>query len=173
MKVYYDVFSEEEIVSDSYKLEPVFDGVGAETKARWVVKGGATNIDIGCGSEFGGKAEDDEGVEDTQEKILDLLDAFHYVETSFGKEDYTAYIKGYMKKVKAYLEEKNKDRVAPFMKGAQEMVKWIFANFKEFSFYMGEKCDTESIIVLAYYKNPDDEAPTFVYFMDGLKGKVF
>jgi len=38
---------------------------------------------------------------------------------------------------------------------------------------MGEKCDMDAGIVLAYYKNPDDEAPNFVYFMDGLKGKLF
>ena len=38
---------------------------------------------------------------------------------------------------------------------------------------MGEKCDTEGTLVLAYYKEDTDEAPTFVYFMDGLKGKTF
>lgn len=37
---------------------------------------------------------------------------------------------------------------------------------------MGEKCDTEAGLVLAYYKG-EDEAPTFVYFMDGLKGRIF
>jgi len=53
------------------------------------------------------------------------------------------------------------------------MVKWIIENFKEFSFYMGEKCDTEATIVLSYYKSLDDDSPTFVYFMDGLKGRLF
>jgi len=38
---------------------------------------------------------------------------------------------------------------------------------------MGEKCDPDAMTVLAYYKNPDDDTPTFVYFMDGMKGKVF
>jgi len=172
MKVYYDVFSDDEIISDSFKFEQVFDGVGAEVKARWVVKG-VGNIDIGCSNEFGGKSEDDEGVDDKAEKCIDVVDTFRYTETSYTKEDYTSYIKAYMKKVKAHLEEKNKDRVAPFMKGAQEMVKWVLGNFKEFQFFMGEKCDPETHLALAYYKNPDDEAPTFVYFMDGLKAKVF
>ena len=36
---------------------------------------------------------------------------------------------------------------------------------------MGENLNIDAHITLAYYKNPDDEAPTFVYFMDGLKGK--
>jgi len=171
MKVYYDVISDDEIISDSFKIEPVFDGVGAEVKSRYVVKGGG-DIDIGRGNTFGGKDEDDEGVEDTSEKVLDVIDTFRYVETSFGKEDYTAFVKGYMKKVKTYLEEKNPDRVAPFMKGAKEMFTWILSNFKEFSFHMGEKCDTDASIVLSYYKG-EDETPTFVYFMDGLKAKLF
>lgn len=38
---------------------------------------------------------------------------------------------------------------------------------------MGEKCDTEAQIVLAYYKKDDDAAPHFVYFLDGLKAKTF
>lgn len=38
---------------------------------------------------------------------------------------------------------------------------------------MGEKCDMDAGIVLAYYKNDEDETPTFVYFLDGLVSKTF
>jgi len=65
-------------------------------------------------------------------KVVDILDTFHYVETSFGKQDYVTFVKAYLKKVKGYLEEKQKDRVEPFMKGAQAFVKWVVENFKEF-----------------------------------------
>jgi len=78
-----------------------------------------------------------------------------------------------MKKVKTYLEEKNPERVAGFMSGAKEMVGWILKNFDEFQFYMGESCDVDAGIALAYYKVPEDETPTFVYFMDGLVSKIF
>lgn len=46
MKVFYDVLNDDELLSDSYKIEYVYDGVGAEVKARWVVKG-AVEVDIG------------------------------------------------------------------------------------------------------------------------------
>ena len=46
MKVYYDILSGDEIISDSYKIEKVFDGVGGEVKSRRVVKG-AADVDIG------------------------------------------------------------------------------------------------------------------------------
>jgi hypothetical protein len=58
-------------------------------------------------------------------KVLDVVDSFQYQETSFGKSDFVAYVKQYMKKVKELLEKSKPDRVAGFMKGAQEMVKFV------------------------------------------------
>ena len=46
MKVYYDVLNDDELLSDSYKIELLFNGVGGEVKSRMVVKGGE-DIDIG------------------------------------------------------------------------------------------------------------------------------
>lgn len=88
-------------------------------------------LTIGRGSEFGG-ADADEAVEDKAEKVLDLVDAFRYTETSYSKADYTTYIKNYMKKVKAYLEKEKPDRVAGFMAGAKDMVGWVLKNFDNF-----------------------------------------
>lgn len=173
------MFSGEEIISDSFEITPVFDGVGGEVKSKLVSVGGV-NVDIGCGDAFGkGAAEEGEeegGVEDKEEKVNNLIDAFKYRGTPFTKSEYlpsinfryTQYIKGYMKKVKEHLETSNPSRVQPFMKGAQEMVKWILSNFADFEFYTPESYDNENIIILSYYKG-EDHAPTFVYFMDGLK----
>jgi hypothetical protein len=106
MKVYEDVFCGDEIISDSYDMNFVFDNVGAEVESKWITVGGE-NIDIGCGNAFGGN--DDEAAE--TQKVLDLIDNFKYQETAFTKADYTKYIKGYMKKVKEHLEKTNPDRV--------------------------------------------------------------
>lgn len=46
MKVFYDVLTDDELLSDSYKSEQVFDGTGLEVRARLVVKG-AADVDIG------------------------------------------------------------------------------------------------------------------------------
>ena len=72
-----------------------------------------------------------------------------------------------MKRVLEYLSKENPDRVATFKKGAAAMVKFINANFNEFTFYTPESYDTENSIILSYYKG-EDLAPTFLYFMDGL-----
>eukprot|EP01017_Pseudomicrothorax_dubius_P032570 TRINITY_DN4276_c0_g1_i1.p1 TRINITY_DN4276_c0_g1~~TRINITY_DN4276_c0_g1_i1.p1 ORF type:complete len:191 (+),score=68.93 TRINITY_DN4276_c0_g1_i1:128-700(+) len=170
MRIYKDAFSGDEIISDSYEMKPIFDGVGYEVRAKNLVKGGE-KIDIGCGNAFGagGGEEQAEEVKDETYTVLDLLDTFHYQETTFSKSDYVTYIKGYMKKVKGYLEERNPSRVEPFMKGAQEMVKWIVANFDKFSFYAPESYDQENIIILSYKKEEDHDTPTFLYFADALK----
>ena len=73
-----------------------------------------------------------------------------------------------MKKVKEYLEKKNPERVAAFMKGAQGFVKEVLSNFDEYSFYTPESYDTENSLIMAYYKE-EALTPTFRYFMDGLR----
>ena len=173
MKVFYDVLSNDELFSDSYKPTELFDGVAYEIASKLVVKG-VGDIDIGRGGQFGGKDEDDEGVEDKAEKVNDIVDGFKYMETSFTKADYMTYIKSYLKKIKTHLEEKNPDRVAGFMAGAKEMIGWITKNFDEFQFFLSESNEMENaMIILAHYKNPEDYAPHFVYFKDGLKAVTF
>lgn len=171
MKVYCDIFNDDELISDSFPMEMRFNDVLGEVRTSYRIKGAGGDVDIGRGNEFGGGG-DDEAVDDQAEKVLDIVDNFHLQETSFGKSDYATYIKAYMKKVKAKLEETNPDRVKDFMAGAKEAVGWILKQFDEFQFFMGESMDMDSTIILAYYKDPEGhDTPTFVYFMDGMKGK--
>lgn len=74
-----------------------------------------------------------------------------------------------MKKLLGYLKEKKPERVAGFMEGAKAFFAWAKANFDELTFYTGQQYDMENLIVISYYKNEEDEAPTFLYLMDGLK----
>lgn len=165
MLVYTDIFSHEEIISDSYEMKWVFDNVGVEIESKYITKG-EENIDIGCGNAFGGGGDDEGDAE--VEKVLDLIDAFRYQSTSFTKGQFTSYVKGYMKKVKEYLAEKKPERVTPFMTGAKDMVKFILERFDDFEFYTPESYDTDNCIIMAYWKE-EALTPTFIYFMDGLK----
>ena len=54
MRIYIDLFSEEEIISDGYKMEWKYENTTAEIKGKMVVVG-EDNVDIGCGNAFGGK----------------------------------------------------------------------------------------------------------------------
>jgi hypothetical protein len=55
------------------------------------------------------------------------------------------------------------------MENAQQMVKWILSRFDDITFYTPPSYDSENIIILSLFDKEDDDAPTFVYFMDGLR----
>ena len=85
------------------------------------------------------------------------------------KAGFQAYFKGYMKKLLEHIAAKKPERVDAFKTGAKEYFKWVLGRFDDFSFYCPSSYDVENMIVLSYYVNDDDPAPTFVYMNDGLK----
>lgn len=173
MRIYQDLFTEEEFISDSYKIELTYEGVIGEVQSRMVVKQDV-EVDVGCGNAFGGQNEDD-GEQGGQTggapvaKVIDLVDAFGYEETSFDLDGFSTYFKGYMKKLMVWIKTNKPDRLEPFMTGAQAFFKWAKTNFDELSFYTGKAYDMENLIVMSYYKKEDDPAPTFLFVMDGMK----
>ena len=57
MKLYSDVFTGTEILSDSYKQEIIHDGTVIKVKSRLVDKKDDV-VDIGCGNAFDGAGEE-------------------------------------------------------------------------------------------------------------------
>lgn len=107
--------------------------------------------------------EDDQGGQ-----VNNLVDALGLVETTFDKKSYTSYIKVYMQKIKAHLEQKNPDRVKPFMTAASNFVKKILSTFDDYEFYTGESMSPEGLVLLKFYKGEEID-PYFYVFKDGLE----
>ena len=63
-------------------------------------------------------------------------------------QSYLTYLKGYMKAVKAKLQETNPERVAAFEKNAASFAKKIITNFKDYEFYVGESMNPEGMVAL-------------------------
>jgi hypothetical protein len=112
--------------------------------------------------------EADESVEDGMETVNNVVYSMRLQPTSFDKKTYLPYLKGYMKKVKAHLAEKDPTRVEAFEKAAQGYAKKIVANFKDWEFYTGDKMDPDAMVVLLNYRE-DGTTPYLVFFKDGLK----
>jgi len=112
--------------------------------------------------------EAEEGVEDGSEVVNNVVYSMRLQPTTFDKKTYLTYLKGYMKKVKAHLTEKDPGRVEAFEKAAQAYAKKIVANFKDWEFLTGDKMDPEAMVVLLNYRD-DGTTPYLVYFKDGLK----
>ncbi|EPR63282.1 putative histamine-releasing factor [Toxoplasma gondii TgCatPRC2] len=171
MKVYKDVFTGDELCSDSYAELPPMDDpslseVAFEVATKRIVKG-AEDYGIADNSE-----EDGGGVDSTSETVVDVVDAFRLQETPFSKKEFGTYIKGYMQRVKGHLEKNHPDRVDKFMSGAQALVKKILGQFDDFQFFLGESADCEAGVVFAYYKD-GEEAPRLIYIRDGLKEEKY
>ncbi|KAG2763461.1 hypothetical protein JG687_00007930 [Phytophthora cactorum] len=180
MLVWQDVFTEDEVMSDSNKVGPCKDMEGNEVSGMFQVESktvakGADNVDIGCGDAFGG---DDDQVDDSVETVNNVIDdsiGFGYIETGFDtKAELKTYLKSYFRKVMKNLKSSgaSDETLAQFKSDAQEIVKFLVSMFKELQFYMFKSCDSEAGLAYAYY--PEGAvAPTFCYIKWGLKEVKF
>ena len=170
MKVWIDVFSGDEMVSDSYKQQLIFNNACLEVQAKYITKGHEV-VDVGGGNAFGGAPEEEEVPEG--ETVINVVDAHQLQETSFSKKDFMAVVKAYLKRVVAHLKEKGKDdRVAEFQKGATEMIKFIVSKYDEMMIFTGSSYDAEAGLAFSYTKDGETE-PVFLFFTDGMKEEKF
>ncbi|CAD2094841.1 translationally-controlled tumor protein homolog, putative [Plasmodium vinckei brucechwatti] len=166
MKVYKDIFTNDEVCSDSYNQEDPFGNaefreIAFEVKSNKRIKG---NDDYGIAD----NSEDAvEGMGADVEHVIDIVDSFQLTSTSLSKKEYSAYIKNFMQRILKHLEEKKPDRVDIFKTKAQPLIKHILTNFDDFEFYMGESLDMEAGLIYSYYKG-EEITPRFVYISDGL-----
>uniref|UniRef100_A0A8C8D0Q3 TCTP domain-containing protein n=1 Tax=Oncorhynchus tshawytscha TaxID=74940 RepID=A0A8C8D0Q3_ONCTS len=94
---------------------------------------------------------------------VDIVLNHRLQETSFTKDSYKGYIKDYMK---AKLEENNPDGVKPFTTGAQEEIKMIMGNMKNYQFFYftGESMNPDGMVGLL-----DIHKDGITPFKDGLE----
>ncbi|TDH66557.1 uncharacterized protein CCR75_006084 [Bremia lactucae] len=180
MLVWQDVFTEDEVMSDSNKVIPCKDMEGNEISGMFQVESkmvakGADNVDIGCGDAFGG---DDAQVDDSVETVNNIIDdsiGFGYIETGFEtRAELKTYLKSYFRKIMKHLKSTGVDEetLNRFKTDAPEIVKYLVSMFKELQFYMFKSCDSEAGLAYAYY--PEGAlAPTFCYIKWGLKEVKF
>lgn len=165
MIIYTDILTGDELLSDAYDLKEV-DGVIYEADCD-MIKVGGDNIDIGANP----SAEDgDEDLEDGTEMVNNIVHTFRLQQSAFDKKSFLTYIKGYMKQIKAKLQESNPDEVAVFEKGAQAYVKKIIGSFNDWEFFTGESMDPDGMLVLLNYRE-DGTTPYVALWKHGLKAE--
>merc|ERR1712222_194981 len=102
MKVFQDVFTNDEIMSDVFDFSLSHEDVIMKVQSKLINKAGMGNIDVGCGNAFGGG--EDEGADDmAEEKVLDVEYNHNLIKTPFSKGDFMALIKPFLKNLKAHL----------------------------------------------------------------------
>ncbi|KAL7917383.1 translationally controlled tumor-associated [Trichoderma austrokoningii] len=161
MLIYKDLITDDEIISDSFDLKEV-DGIVYEADCAMITEGAVT-VDTGANASA---EEAEEGVEDAEIKVNNIVHSFRLQSTSFDKKSYLAYLKGYLKAVKSQLDD---DAKAVFEKGAQAYVKEkLLPNFKDFEFYTGESMNPDGMVVLLNYRE-DGVTPYVIVWKHGVK----
>jgi len=164
MLLYADIITEDEMFSDAFPIKEVGDVVFEVDCTLVTVKSGA-DIDIGANPSA---EEQDEALEEGAQQVNNIVHSFRLQSTSFDKKSYLTYLKGYMKAVKATLQEKNPDRVDAFEKGAAVFAKKVIGNFKDYEFFTGESMNPDGMVALLNYRE-DGITPYLTFWKDGLK----
>jgi len=165
MIIYKDIISGDEMFSDIYKIKD--NGIIIEVEGKMISRS-EDNID---GALLGANESQEEGGEDLESTTVsgvDIVLNHKLSETGFDKTSFIAYIKEYMKTIKGKLSESDPERVKPFMAGAQDEVKKILSNFKNYQFYTGESMNAEGMVGLLDFRE-DGITPFMIFFKDGLE----
>ncbi|KAL2202577.1 translationally controlled tumor-associated [Sarocladium strictum] len=164
MIIFKDAITGDEMISDSYDIKEV-DGAVYEVDCAMIVEG-AVQVNTGANASA---EEAEEELEDGAVQVNNVVNSFRLQSTSFDKKTYLTYLKGYMKSVKAKLQEKGDEAaVAEFEKNAQAWVKkTLLPNFKDFEFYTGESQDPDGMVALLNFRE-DGTTPYIVFWKHGL-----
>jgi hypothetical protein len=158
----------DEFASDAYPIKEV-DDVCYEVDCKLITIKEGADIDIGANP----SAEDaTEELEEGMVTVNNVVYSFRLQETNFDKKAYMTYIKGYMKSIKAKLEQTNPDRIPDFEKKATGLVKKILGNLKDYEFYVGESMNPDGMVALLNYRE-DGITPYLTLFKDGLKAEKY
>lgn len=181
MLVYSDLFTNDEVISDSYKQQDPFGdsklrNVAFEVISKKVMKG---NEDFGISANVDEDAEEGAtagGEGDAGgEQVIDIVDAFDLKGYDMSKNDFKTYAKAYIGKVISALKEKedNEKEVEEFKRGIQLLIKKILEEWDNCEIYFSRSylefyCENEAMPIIGYYKG-EEISPRFVFIRSGLR----
>nr|ABM55435.1 translationally controlled tumor protein [Xenopsylla cheopis] len=172
MRIYKDIITGDEMFSDTYKIKLV-DEVLYEVTGKLVSR---TQGDIQIEGFNPSAEEADEGTDAATESGVDVVLNHRLCETfAFSdKKSYTLYLKDYMKKLVAKLEEKAPDQVEVFKTNMNKVMKEILGRFKEMQMFTGESMDCDGMVALMEYREINGESiPILMFFKHGLEEEKF
>jgi len=171
MRIYKDIFTGDEIFSDTYKIKLV-DQVMYEVTGKLIQRKGE---DVKLDGANPSAEEAEEGTDANVESGVDIVLNHRLVETAFGdKKSYMIYLKDYMKKVVDKLGETAPDQVDVFKTNINVVMKDVLSRFKDLQFFTGESMDCDGMIAMMEYRDIDGQSiPILMCFKHGLEEEKF
>ena len=177
MKVFIDIFTGDEVLSDGVLPKLEYNDAIYTVKSKYVALNDE-NIDIGCGNAFGGSEEEDKP-DPNVPKVNNIVHDFNLEEYFCSKGDFKDYIKDTLTKVKERLKD-DKDKLAQWEKGGAcaNFLANVYKNFEneewDLKLYMGKSLGDstdpkEGMVIIAYWVDGSDSGETFHFFKDCLK----
>lgn len=167
MKIYKDIITGDEMFADTYKMKLV-DDVIYEVYGKLVSR---SQDDIRIDGANPSAEEADEGNEIATECGVDVV-LNHRLQECFAfgdKKSFTLYLKDYMKKVVAKLEERSPDQVDSFKTNMNKVMKDVLGRFKDLQFFTGESMDCEGMVAMCEYRDIDGSSvPVLMFYKHGL-----
>merc|ERR1711915_607051 len=144
MKIFKDIISGDEMFTDANSYEDIDDAFLMVIGKHITLAADDIQLD---GANPSAEGEGDEGADaGCASSGVDFVLTNRLMETGFGsKKDYLLYLKGYMKKLGAELDEEKKPK------------------FKDIQFYTGESQDNDAIIGILDYKDINGEEVPVMY----------
>ncbi|XP_011193439.1 translationally-controlled tumor protein homolog [Zeugodacus cucurbitae] len=168
MKIYKDIITGDEMFADTYKMKLV-DEVIYEVYGKLVSR---TQDEIVIAGSNPSAEEADEGTDSAVESGVDVV-LNHRLQECFAfgdKKSFTLYLKDYMKKVLAKLEENAPDQVNVFKTNMNKVMKEILGRFKDLQFFTGESMDCDGMVAMCEYRDLDGvSTPVLMFFKHGLE----
>jgi predicted double-glycine peptidase len=140
MKIYFDVFTGDELCSDSYPMK-VVDDLYYEVEGKNIVENNDIDESLIGGNkapEGSEAAAEDGGVQSSAVTGINVVLTHKLVETPFDKASFKDWLRTYSKSLKAHLETNAPNRVQAFQAGMTKLAKEILNKFDEYRFYLGE-----------------------------------
>jgi hypothetical protein len=200
MLLFKDIFTGDEICSDAFPMADAtsnkkigFEGVKPEdveaavlkVSSKKIIPNGDGEIDVGCGSAFGGSAEDEEAPMGADgSPAVPVIDVVHFnnlQSTPLNAMVWKAWFMDFCKTLKSTLEAKdaangNTVLSTRFKKNFPAIKEWglttVGKNIDDYEFYICKSSDfpesNKSLIIPAKY---DGEAasPDFYFIIDGME----
>ncbi|PGH21446.1 hypothetical protein AJ80_03237 [Polytolypa hystricis UAMH7299] len=176
MIIYKDVISDDEIISDTYKIVEAPGGVLWEADCKKYTKG-ADNFQLEGANPSAEEADDGYGGGEGEGIMV------HDIEEGFqlnwlkdndkpSKDQYKSYLKSYVKKVNNHLKESgaSAETIKEFQAGAAGAVKKILSNYDNYDVFMGSSMNGDGMHVLIDFRD-DGVTPYATVWKHGLKGE--
>lgn len=178
MKIFEDVFSNDEVLSDALDIKLEYEDSIYTVVSKLVNPDDGANVDIGCGNQFGGNADEDGeagGQGPAVEKVNNIIDGFQLEEYISSKKDMIATFKDKMKLIRERLSD-NPIRLSKWEQTGivgKFLKEEVFSKYDECKFYMGKSYGSydpkESMLIVSFWVNNEDTGETFFFFKDCLR----